>query len=61
MFLDQSKQLRNGAAGVARGQPAKLFDACYITEAWNNVTAKANQNCFRKTGVKIQFVDQEDD
>ena len=62
MVLDQSKQLRKGAAGVAHGQPANLFDAaCYITEPWNNVTAKAIQNCFRKAGLKIQFVDQEDD
>ena len=41
MVLDQSNQLRKGAPGVAHGQPANLFDAAfYITEAWNNVTAK---------------------
>ena len=62
MVLDQSKQLRRGAAAVAHGQPANLIDAaCYITEAWNNVTAKAIQNSFRKACLKIQFVDQEDD
>ena len=62
MVLDLSNQLRKGAPGVAHGQPANLFDAAfYITEAWNNVTAKAIQNCFRKAGLKIQFVDQEDD
>ena len=62
MVLDQFKQLRRRAAGVAHGQPVNLFDAvCYITEAWNNVTANAIQNCFRKTVLKIQFVDQEDD
>ena len=58
MVLDQSKQLRRGAADVAHGQPANLLDvACYITEGWNNVTEKAIQNCFRIAGLKIQFVD----
>ena len=49
MVLDQFKQLRRRAAGVAHGQPAFLFDAaCYNIKAWNNETAKAIQKCFEK-------------
>ena len=55
--LEQSQKLRRGAAGVAHGKPATLFDASmYIKQAWEEVNKTSIQNCFQKADLKIQFV-----
>jgi hypothetical protein len=51
--LNQSLlRMRRGAAGIAYGKPATLFDASrYAVEAWSELSEKTLNNCFVKADV----------
>ncbi len=56
----QGRKLQRGAAGVAYGNPAHLFDvASYVKEAWQSVSPSSIKNAFIKVKIMALEADQE--